>query len=237
MKYLALLSFLLVALVVWQVLRTQHFIKIGERIRDNTVSYEQHPANPTMRVLTLGDSSAVGVGAGRPEFSVAGRFGEDYPNADVINIAVSGAKTGEVLAQLDTVKDQEFDLVLVHAGGNDIVRFTSFDEVETQLGELLGVLKPMSKKIVLIHGGSVGTSRLFPAGMRWLFGKRTVMLRERYLSIAAADDQIVYADIYRPLQDDLFGKEPSKYYSADFFHPSDDGYAIWYAGVTEALGE
>ena len=93
----------------------------------------------------------------------------------------------------------------------------------------------MTKKIVLLHGGNVETSLLFPAGTRWMFGKRTVDLRKRYIEIAAKDDSVVYADIYRSLKEDLFKSDPEKYYSADFFHPSEYGYGVWYEGVKKAL--
>src|SRR5665213_3447970 len=56
---------------------------VGHRIAAQAVPYEQHPPNPAMYILVMGDSTAVGTGAATNTESIAGRLGARYPQADI----------------------------------------------------------------------------------------------------------------------------------------------------------
>lgn len=93
-------------------------------------------------MLILGASTGVGVGATLPEQSIAGLLATDYPDADIVNVAVSGARVAGAIAQVRMYSeaDLRFDLALLHVGGNDVVADTPLhqlaDDCDTLLQEL-----------------------------------------------------------------------------------------------------
>jgi lysophospholipase L1-like esterase len=44
----------------------------------------------------------------------------------------------------------------------------------------------------------------------------------------AKEKGVHYVDMWRLGNNDPFKRDPKKYYSADGFHPSEDGYGDWY---------
>jgi lysophospholipase L1-like esterase len=235
-KILLFLFAVLAFYALLQYARTRHFIAIGTQLAREAapLAYEQHPDAAHVRVLHIGDSSVVGTGSSDPRLSVAGRFGSDYPLADVVNLGVNGTKTGELIARFESIQDQRFDLIVVHTGGNDIVRYVSLEDLEKQLPKVLDFANNISDTVLLLHGGNVGTSYLFPAGTRWLFTKRTAQVRDVWMQIAQ-EKGVHYVDLWRQGNDDPFKREPKKYYAADGFHPSDDGYGDWYEHIHAVL--
>lgn len=224
----------LVVYVAYETIRTRYYISIGVGLADAAVKYEQHPANPTMRILTIGDSSVVGTGSTDPKLTVAGRLGADYPRADITNLGVNSTRTQELIERFKGIQDQKYDLIVIHTGGNDIVHFTSMAEIESSLNQVLDVAAVMSDSVIVLHGGNIGSSKLFPAPTRWLFTYRTKKVRDIFMRVTA-EKNVQYVDLFREGNADPFAVDPKKYYGADYFHPSADGYGDWYAGIKRFL--
>lgn len=226
-KMLVAVGIIILLYGIMQYVRTRHYITIGVGLAKAAVAYEQHPTNPTAHILVIGDSTAVGVGASTPADSTAGLIGRDYPTMDMINRGVSGAKVTELVNRFSDFTDQQFDLVVVQIGGNDIVRFTDYDAIKRDLPLVLAEAQRVGKQVMILHGGNIGTTLLFPAGTRWLWTKRTAAVRNIYLQIVP-QYQATYIDIWRVGAADPFATDPPTYYAADYFHPSSAGYADWY---------
>ncbi|MDP2587187.1 MAG: SGNH/GDSL hydrolase family protein, partial [bacterium] len=64
----------ILVVTLYQTLRIRRLISIGKELAASAVAYEQVPARADRSILVVGDSSAIGVGAGMPEESVAGRL-------------------------------------------------------------------------------------------------------------------------------------------------------------------
>lgn len=233
-KVLLAIFLLILVYVFSQFLRTRHFISIGEGLAAEAVAYEQHPEDPSERVLFIGDSSAVGTGSSEPALSTAGRYGANHPNADIRNLAVNGSKTHELVPRLTALDGQQFDLIVIQIGGNDIVRFTDASEQEASLRSVLEIASTLSDRVLVLHGGNVGTSKLFPAGTRWIFTRRTRATREMYLRVLP-EYGAYYVDIFYEPKDDPFSRDAKKYYSPDNFHPSEHGYGLWYEEIEKTL--
>ncbi|MBP9761083.1 MAG: hypothetical protein KBD15_02495 [Candidatus Magasanikbacteria bacterium] len=228
------LIFIGIGMVLFYGIKMQYFIHIGKKIAAKAVPYEQHPINPTHSILTIGDSSVVGTGATVPQTSVAGRLGAAYPQADIINLGVNGARLADIPPRLTAVKGQTFDLVLIHIGGNGIVRFTSFKEAEKNLTNLLMSAKQLSSTVVILHGGDIGSSTIFPPGFRYVLHKRSVRMRDIFIRVTQ-ETETHYVDLFRSKQNDPFYLNPTRYYAPDFFHPSDAGYGYWYTEIQTVL--
>lgn len=214
--------------------RTRHYIQIGIALAEQAVPYEQHPANPSLHFLVIGDSTAVGTGASRPEDSTAGRLGKDYPTADIVNKGVNGSKVAALPERFTEFKDDQFDLVLIQIGGNDIVRFTDPAAIERDLKTTLTEANRVGKQVILLHCGNFGTAKLLPVGSRWIFTNRTAKIRTLYQRIAPEYDA-AYIDLWRVSSDDPFARDPDTYYAADYFHPSSAGYEDWYQHIKVEL--
>ena len=135
--------------------------------------YTAQPAQPERRILVVGDSTAVGTGAARPEDSLAGRIGAAHPRWQIDNLAANGAKFEDVQAQLERA-GSGYDLVLVLAGGNDVIRLTSEQELHAHMEQVIRTAKVRGKQVVLMPCGNVGHAPLFvppvscmPPRRRW----------------------------------------------------------------------
>ena len=229
---------ILVAVVVfgygfYEYNRTQFFIKIGVEIAENANKYEQ--SGEGAKVLFLGDSSAVGTGSLDPKFSVAGYLGSEFLEYDIENLAVNGFKIEDVVGLLSEQDLADYDLIVLQIGGNDIVRLVDIYEIEKNLKIILGELSNAADKIIVFHGGNVGTSKLFPWFLRRYYTNRTLKVRDVYMQVVAGFEKAFYVDMYRNYKNDPFYLDPEKYYAADYFHPSDAGYLDWYNLMKDKL--
>lgn len=221
----------LAVLIAWDIYETRRLIAIGVDLSKKAVPFSRSDSGP--KILVVGDSTAVGTGASSGRTSLAGLLGAYYPSASITNLGVNGSKTRDLLARGDLEKG-EFDLLVIHIGGNDTVRFTDLTELEKDIRLVLELAKKRAKHVVLVSTGNVGTARLLPFGTRWAFTIRTRQVRDIFMQ-ASAEAGIMYVDLFRETVSDPFAHDPEKYYAADFFHPSDAGYADWFGLIRKQL--
>ncbi|MDO8408376.1 MAG: GDSL-type esterase/lipase family protein [bacterium] len=188
------------------------------------------------RILIVGDSTAFGTGAARPEDSIAGRLAQDFPDTEIINHAVNGAITREVLPQLQRAAGQHFDLVLVFTGGNDIWRFTNLKEMGLKLRELLDEATVLSgHRVIVLFYANFGLSPIFPSFLRNLLERRTERVRQTFVHVCT-ELGTPCIELYTASTKDTwawassnpFAADPKIYFSGDYVHPSSEGYRLWY---------
>jgi len=144
-KVVILVICLLAVYILAQYLRSRYYVRIGIGLAEQAVAYEQHPAAPSARILVIGDSTAVGTGATTPQDSTAGLLGRDYPAAEIINRGVNGSRVADLTTRFAEFTNDEFDVVLVQIGGNDIVRFTDYAALEQNLHTVLAEAQRVGK--------------------------------------------------------------------------------------------
>lgn len=233
--FLLVLLALLAIYVVGQILRTQQYIRIGRQMAEEAIPFSRNNPEAELRILIAGDSTGVGTGASSPETSLAGLIGKKYPEAEIMNIAVNGSKVSDLISQLEAV-DQHFDIVSLHIGGNDNVRFTSYDQLKTEIAKALELASSKADHVLLTTTGNVGTVGLFPAPTRWIFEIRTRKIRSLFMEqVQLAKGDVRYTDLFRERAQDPFAQDPKKYYAQDYFHPSDAGYADWFSFISKEL--
>lgn len=200
-----------------------------------TVAFSRDLLKPQLKILVVGDSTGLGVGASSPEQSVTGMTAKRFPKATIHNHATNGAKASDVVKQLERA-DNGYDLVMIHVSGNDVVKMTSFKAYKQNIKTVLDLAKTKGKYIVLLPTGNLGSVRIFPLPVRWLLEFRT--RRIRAISIAAvanAGKQVRYVDFFVEKAIDPFYLDPEQNFARDYFHPSDAGYAQWMPGIHRAL--
>ncbi len=206
----------------------------GAALVQRSMAFSTHPPQPTFRILVAGDSTAVGTGVQHPKESVAGRLAQDLPHAEITNIGVNGLKTRAVAGRLAERPSERFDLIVLQTGGNDILRWTPLASLKEDLQRLLMEARKRSDLVVLLTSGNVGLAPLFPRPLSWFYTFRTQQVRTIFQTLAAEQD-VAYVDLYKKRKDDVFLTDPKRYYASDFFHPSGDGYGVWYKRVRETL--
>lgn len=235
MKYLFLLVGVLIVVIAAEYYLTRQRINVGIDLAKSAVPFEREGTG--LRILIIGDSTVVGTGASSGEQSIAGLVGKTFPEATIVNKGLNGAKVNDLIDRLKLTEDH-FDLVMVHIGGNDIIRFTDYGQLSLGIDEVLELAKQKADNVTLTTTGNMGTARLLPFGSRWIFEQRTRKVREIFKT-TAEEKGLIYNDLFREKPFDPFAQDPKKHYAADSFHPSDAGYADWYTiiepGVQAAI--
>lgn len=220
-----------------QSIRTQRYLHLGDQLAQAAIPFERTMVNPSLRILMVGDSTGLGVGASRPEATMAGLVGAKYPEAEVINQSVSGSTTHDVLLQLQKVSGS-YDVILIHVGINDIVQFKPYDALTADVRDLLDLALSKGKNVLLTTGGNVGDALSYTPIVRLIYTWRSLAVREIFLQqVAASTGEIRYTDLYREPAQDPFVQNPQKYFSADLFHPSDAGYQVWFNVMSAELDQ
>jgi lysophospholipase L1-like esterase len=185
---------------------------------------QRSPAQPTLRLLIVGDSTAVGTGASAPEDSLAGLLGQAFPRLQIVNRARDGATFAGVLAQL--VGDEPFDMVLVMAGGNDVVRLRGLEELKIDVERVAQRARRRAGLVVLMPAGNVGNAPFFFPPVSWLMTWRARQLHA-LVSDAALRHGAVVVNLFRERADDPFVQQPSLN-ARDGLHPDAAGYQVWF---------
>jgi len=236
MKIIIIIIVLLLLFAAVQVIKSRHFIRIGVKLADQAVSFTREIPDAEANILMIGDSTCVGTGAENPDLSIAGRVGKTFPDADVKNLGVNGAKTHELIPRLQKLDGQHFNLIMLHIGGNDIVRFTDLKELKKSIETVLELATSLADNVTLTTTGNMATARLLPFGTRWLFDKQTRKVRSIFKE-AAEKYGASYVDLFREKPVDPFAQDPDKFYAPDNFHPSGAGYGDWFTIIEMSLAK
>lgn len=224
----------LVGYGLFSYLRIQGLIRESSILVRSSVPYTQVATPDTPKVLFVGDSTGVGVGATRPGDSVAGRLGAAYPEWNIENHSVSGRKTAEILPTLRDLANEQYDTIVIQVGGNDIVYFSDLKQLEKDIASVLKEAKRVGGEVELLTSGNVGNAPLLPRPLAFLWEQRTLSVRGLFME-AARQAGVTYVDLYRDDENDPFKLEPLRYHAVDLFHPSSDGYALWYESLKKVL--
>jgi lysophospholipase L1-like esterase len=199
--------------------------------------FERRLSAQRATVLVLGDSTGVGVGATLPEESVAGLLAADYPDADIVNVAVSGTRVAGAIAQVRLCLEAglRFDLALLHVGGNDVVANTPLHQLTDDCDTLLRELGRLADRTVWLGPPDLGLAPLFPRPYAWVMASRS-RAASRVFSAAAARHHVVFVDFSAPAHVAYFRKRRRNHFALDGFHPNSASYKYGYAAARQMLG-
>ena len=212
-------------------------IKISEQMIARVKPYEQHPLVPKQTILVTGDSTAVGVGALDNQESIAGRLGQQFPQADITNLGVSGARLKDLIPILKSQKEsfKTYDLLMIQIGANDITHFTPYATIHEQLLEVIALAEQLSKKTLILTCGNMGGARVFRWPLSFIMRERTLKVRTLFQQVISNRVKVFYIDLFKDKKNDPFEKDLKKYYAPDLFHLTGAGYGIWYLAVAKQL--
>ena len=185
---------------------------------------QQAPADAVHRLLIVGDSTGMGTGATSPAGSLAGLIARDYPHLHIDNRARDGATFADVVEQLSG--GERHDVILVLAGGNDVIRLRPLADVRTDIDRAVSLASARAGYVVLMPAGNVGNAQLFPPPVSWLMTSRSRALHD-LVRAAARRHRAAYVNLFLEPDADPFVADP-ELTAADGLHPSDAGYRLWY---------
>ena len=224
--YLILVAYVLQ--VLWSVLRLLKLTFFETFFASRARPFAVPNPKGEKRILIAGDSTAVGAGAAKPEDTIAGRLAHDFPQADIVNIGINGARTKDALRAFKTVVGQKFELAIVSIGGNDIWHFTRIEKLEQDLHALLQTAKSVAKgPVILLLYNNIGSSPIFPAFMRRRLKRRGDLVQELFRFVSQ-QEEVPCIELFSKEEDNPFINEPHRFFSPDGVHPSSDGYRLWY---------
>lgn len=203
-------------------------LRAGHELMQQNVRFERTVSSgETSRILILGDSSAEGIGASRPEHTIAGYFGAAYKHATIVNRGTSGARVNELASQLAPFGGQPFNLVVVLVGTNDVMTNTAPTVVETALRDVLRTARKISDHVVLLMPADPGKLPAFRNSpeLSWILSARTHVFYEIFHRVAIETGvQFVRSFIRFTMSDAFLGSTDTMISSHDYVHPTDTCY-------------
>ncbi len=193
--------------------------------------------------VAFGDSTGVGVGARQGGYvaRLFERIERVRAGSKVKNFCVSGAETADVLrgqlTRLDTVTRPT--LITLGIGINDVSHGVAPEQFARNYEEIITRLKSRSDApIVVTNIPDISTEPRVPAFLHDQVQGRIRLFNERIAGIAARHE-LLLVDTYDMSREVI--PAHSEFFSADGFHPSDEGYEYWakmmWPTVKSAIGE
>lgn len=169
--------------------------------------------------VALGDSAAQGIGASSYDKGYVALLAAQIQKATgrpvrVINLSVTGARVADVVReQLPRLKALHPDLVTLDIGANDTVKSTpdaDFRRDFTSILEAIPAERSAVADLPVFSGKSTQSNQV-----HWNDFVQSEIIKQEIKLVKLSDTT-------RRTQHDW------DTYAADFFHPSDKGYATWY---------
>jgi len=210
--------------------RARRFAADGRR-------FERRVSAQRATVLILGDSTGVGVGAARPEESIAGLLAADYPEAHIVNVAESGTCVADAIDQVRTCLESglHFDLALLHIGGNDVMAATPLLRLTDDCDALLQELRRLCDRTVWLGPPDLGLAPLFPRPYAWIVASRS-RAASRVFAAAATRHDVVFVDFSAPAHVAYLRRRRRKHFAIDGLHPNSASYKYGYTTARKMLG-
>lgn len=184
-------------------------------------------------MVWLGDSTAAGVGAGRPGGALPRQVASRLERPVQLTVlARSGATVEDVIAnQLPKVASLDPDVVVISVGANDVVHLTSKDSFASRYRRLLDRLGAVP--VIALGVPDMGAPPRFAQPLRAIAGWRGRSLDEEIREEVAGRVGASYVDI-AGRTGPLMRRYPDRYFALDEYHPNEAGYGLWADAVLEA---
>ncbi|MBI4092910.1 MAG: SGNH/GDSL hydrolase family protein [Candidatus Kerfeldbacteria bacterium] len=209
-------------------------VRTGRGLARSSQAFQQLRPDGRLRILLIGDSTVFGTGADDPSATIAGCFGRDFPEAHIRNLGVNGGKVAGLAGQLAQVRDEQYDLIVVLVGGNDVIRNTPLEAVARDIRTALMMARQIGRQVVLLSQGNIGNAPIFPWPLYHIYTRRARRLRDMFMTVAN-EQNVRFVDLFLERDADPWRRDPNRYYSADHFHPNGTGYGEWYEKIKERL--
>lgn len=197
------------------------------------VSYRVDGALPALRIAMLGDSTVAGVGVTQESDTLPAQTAQRVAQrtgraVEVEGFGVSGAKTKEVMTQLQQRDD--FAVVVVVIGSNDVTKLTPPWRFRAQTERMLDALEgPTIVGGIPLFGGATAIPRPLRDVVRWYAG----VLRRAQMQVVGQHPDALFVNIAELASPRFRGVADAM--SSDGFHPAAVGYGFWADALAPAI--
>src|SRR6266545_634601 len=200
------------------------------------------PGNaPPLRLVLLGDSTALGVGVDRVSDTVGGQLaalladGPGGRRVELSNVAVSGSVSSDLGTQVArALVGTRPDVAVILVGANDATRFGPSRGAPEHLAAAVRRLRAAGVAVVVGTCPDLGAARAFAAPLRQLIGwSGRRLARAQETAVRAAEGVPVGL---AALTGAVFRADAGTF-CPDGFHPSADGYRVWAHALLPAVAE
>ncbi|MGH3743504.1 MAG: GDSL-type esterase/lipase family protein [Mycobacteriales bacterium] len=194
------------------------------------------PADPTVRLVVLGDSTAAGLGATAAHTTVGGqlaaRLASEGHHVVLQGFGVSGSRAGDLGPQVSRALLSAPDAAVLLIGANDASHLSTGARMLTPLADAVRRLRAADVPVVLGTCPDLLGPRAFLRPLRDLHAAVGRRVAARQTEVATASGAVA-VDLAR-LTGPAFRADPTTL-AEDLFHPSDRGYALWADALLPAL--
>ena len=182
----------------------------------------------TVRYVALGDSTGVGVGARNGGYvaRIFKNIEKVRTESTLMNLCVSGATSADVLnRQLERGVAAGPNLVTLGIGINDIGHGVELEEFAENYDAILKRLKEGTNATIVVSNlPDISSAPRIPPTMRNEYQARIILFNRKLEEVANRHGVVIF-DVFSITHEQLAGHP--EYFSADGFHPSDQGYELW----------
>ena len=195
---------------------------------DATGWYGRGRPGPAIRMALLGDSSAAGYGVERVEDTPGARLASQVAShADrrvhLREFAVIGAKSSDLVEQLDRALPTYPDVAVILIGANDVTHSVTPPQSVRHLSEAVRRLVDAGVAVLVGTCPDLGTVRPIPPPLKQVAREwsRRLAAAQSIATVEAGGRSVSLGSILGP----EFDAAPALLFGPDKFHPSADGYA------------
>lgn len=192
---------------------------------------------PPVRLVLLGDSSALGVGVDRVTDTVGGRIAELLAGEDrrveLSSVAVVGSRSADLATQVArALLGPRPDVAVILVGANDATGLRRPSEAASSLAEAVHRLRTAGVEVVVGTCPDLGAARAIAPPLRQIVGRlgRRVAREQASAVWAAGGVPVDLASVAGP----VFRADAGTL-CHDGFHPSADGYRVWAHALMPAV--
>lgn len=187
------------------------------------------PGTPPLRLVLLGDATALGVGVASVEETIGGQLAEllaaGRRRVDLSSVAVAGSRSPDLAPQVArALLGSRPDVAVILIGAGDATSLRRPGEAAAHLAAAVRRLRDARVEVVVGTCPDLGAARAYAPPLRqvvgWL-GRRVARAQAPAAHVAGAD-VVDLATEAGP----VFRADPGAM-CFDGFHPSADGYRVW----------
>jgi len=239
LRVLSAAGFVLLAPILF--VQARHVRRVTPRLPSANGPHEGYTAGShPLRVLIVGESTAVGVGVTTHDAGLAGQTTRALAEATGRPVCWrvlgrSGASARMLVAEfIEPAAPIEADVVVIALGVNDTIRLSSVARWVDALEALLQCVRRSSPDATIVLSG-VPPMQIFPAfpvPLRYVLGLRAHVLDRAAIRWAGGHAAVIHVPHPFAAPADV-----AVMFCADRFHPSPLGYSRWGAALAAAVSD